>query len=249
MTAPRPRRPLLRAADEPQQAPADTPASDEDTPTHTGQQHRVYSCTACGCVSKRTADAPPASTEPLRCPRCLTALHHRRPRSLEQTWAYTLAALLLYLPANLLPVMATSSVFGSNQHTLLGGIHELWVSGDWALALIVFVASIAVPLIKIGVLLLLLVTAQRQSRWRSQERTQLYRLLDAVGHWSMLDVFVVVMLVGMMNFGNLASVQPEAGLLAFGAVVVLTIFAVISFDPRLLWPEPQRDTLTTAPPA
>ena len=131
-----------------------------------------------------------------------------------------------------------SSVFGgTTRHTILGGIEELRADGDWMLALIVFVASIAVPMLKIGALLLLSFTAQRRSRWKSLERAQLFRMVEAVGHWSMLDVFVVVLLVGMIRFGAFAGVQPEPGLLAFGSVVVLTMLATESFDPRLLWPE------------
>ena len=110
--------------------------------------------------------------------------------------------------------------------------------GSYALATIVLVASIVVPLLKIAALGLLAVTAQRRSRWRQFERARLYRLVDSVGHWSMLDVFVVVLLVGMVRFGVLASLQPEPGLLAFGAVVVLTLLASASFDPKLIWPEP-----------
>ncbi|MGY4830021.1 paraquat-inducible protein A [Sphaerotilaceae bacterium SBD11-9] len=207
----------------------------------TGAEHGLFSCRTCGRVSQlvRAGDAPAA----LRCPRCATPLHHRLPGSLQRTWAFTLASIILYVPANLLPIMSTSSVFGGDEHhTILGGIEELRSGGDWMLALIVFVASIAVPLLKIAALLLLLVTAQRRSRWRSLERAQLYRMIDAVGHWSMLDVYVVVLLVGMIRFGPFAGVQPQAGLLAFAAVVVLTMLAAGSFDPRLIWPEEPRDT-------
>jgi paraquat-inducible protein A len=115
------------------------------------------------------------------------------------------------------------------------------------LALIVFIASIAVPLLKIGALLLLATTAQRGSRWRSLERAQLYRMIEAVGHWSMLDIYVVVLLVGMIRFGGFGGVQPEAGLLAFGAVVVLTMLAAGSFDPRLIWPEEPAASPKTVP--
>ena len=145
--------------------------------------------------------------------------------------------MLLYIPANLLPVMTTVSVFGPYGHTLLGGIAELWLSGSAGLALIVFVASIVVPVLKIAALGMLVWTAGRASRWRQQARTKVYRLIENVGHWSMLDVFVVVLLVGMVRFGAFASIRPEAGLLAFGAVVVLTMLASASFDPRLIWPE------------
>jgi paraquat-inducible protein A len=133
--------------------------------------------------------------------------------------------------------MATTSLLGDYDHTILGGIVELWQVGSFELAVIVFVASIVVPVLKIGVLGLLVVTAWKGSHWRQATRARLYRLVETVGHWSMLDVFVVVMLVGMVRFGALGSVQPEAGLLAFGGVVVLTMLASSNFDPRLIWPE------------
>ncbi len=172
------------------------------------------------------------------CTRCGAALHALQPHSVQRTVAYLIAAAVLYVPANLLPVMSTVSVLGPSTHTILGGIVELWESGSWVLAVIVLVASIVVPLLKIGALGLLAWTAQRRSRWRQLERARLYRLVETVGHWSMLDVFVVVLLVGMVRFGVLASVRPETGLLAFGAVVVLTLLASSSFDPKLIWPEP-----------
>lgn len=188
-------------------------------------------CTRCGLVCEAAA----AGAEP--CPRCHGPLHLRKPDSVQRTLAWLVTATVLYIPANVLPVMGTSSVLGHEQHTILGGIAELWESGSWELAVIVFIASIAVPILKIGALSLLAFTAHRRSRWRQQDRARLYRLVETVGHWSMLDVFVVVLLVGMVRFGAFASVQPEAGLLAFGAVVVATMFATSAFDPRLIWPE------------
>ena len=171
-----------------------------------------------------------------RCPRCGNTLFARKPLSVHRTLAWLVVALALYVPANLLPVMTTTSLIGRESHTIVGGIFELWSTGSHELALIVFIASIVVPVLKIGSLALLAITAQRRSRWRQRERAMLYRLVDTVGHWSMLDVFVVVLLVGMVRFGVLATVQPEAGLLAFGAVVVATMLAASSFDPRLIWP-------------
>lgn len=189
-------------------------------------------CDCCGLVL-----ATDAVRGTPRCPRCASPLHRRKPQSIQRTWAFVISAALLYVPANLLPVMSTNNVFGHDEHTLVGGIIDLWTSGSWELATIVFVASIAVPLLKIAALVVLASTAQRGSRWRQRERAGLYRLVETVGHWSMLDVFVVVLLVGMVHFGVLASVEPEAGLLAFGAVVVATMLASASFDPRLIWPE------------
>jgi paraquat-inducible protein A len=201
----------------------------------TARSQHLFGCECCGLVSAAIGgDA--------RCPRCGFALHARKPQSLQRTSAFLAAAIVLYIPANTLPIMATASVIaGRESHTILGGIVELWQSGSWELALIVFIASIAVPILKIVALSLLTFTAQRKSRWRQAERASLYRVIETVGHWSMLDVFVVVLLVGMVRFGAFASVEPAAGLLAFGAVVVLTMLASASFDPRLIWPEDTAD--------
>ncbi len=202
--------------------------------TATARSLGLWGCECCGMVSH----APPAGETTPRCPRCLFALHERKPYSLQRTLAYLAAAVLLYIPANVLPVMGTASVLGKYEHTILGGIVELWHSDSWELAAIVFIASIGVPILKIAALILLVATAHFRSRWRQLERARLYRLLETVGHWSMLDVFVVVILVGMVRFGAFASVRPEPGLLAFGGVVIATMLAAASFDPRLIWPEP-----------
>lgn len=196
----------------------------------------VIGCEVCALVLR----APHGGRGPWRCPRCGHTLHRRKPESVQRTLAWVATAVLLYLPANLLPVMTTASVLGRDSHTIVGGILELWHTGSRELAIIVFIASIAVPLLKIAALTLLGFSAQRRSRWRQRERAALYRLVETVGHWSMLDVFVVVLLVGMVHFGVIASVQPEAGLLAFGAVVVATMLASASFDPRLIWPQDDR---------
>jgi paraquat-inducible protein A len=190
-------------------------------------------CECCGLV----VQAPPDG-RPLICPRCHFALHLHKPQSLQRTAALLVTAVVLYIPANLLPVMATASVLGRETHTLVGGILDLWASGSWELSLIVFIASIAVPLLKIAALVLLAWTSHRRSGWLQRERAGLYRLVETVGHWSMLDVFVVVLLVGMVHFGVLATVEVEPGLLAFGAVVVATMLASASFDPKLIWPLP-----------
>jgi paraquat-inducible protein A len=201
----------------------------------TARARGLFGCECCGLVSSTRGEGA-------HCPRCGFELHARKPKSLQRATAFLLAAMVLYVPANLLPIMATFSVVaGRESHTILGGILELWHTGSWDLAAIVFVASIAVPILKIVALALLIVTARRRSSWRQAERASLYRLLETVGHWSMLDVFVVVLLVGMVRFGAFASVEPAAGLLAFGGVVVLTMLASASFDPRLIWPESAAD--------
>lgn len=203
-------------------------------PTLSAADTGLLGCECCGLVSAAVAPADGAAVR-LRCPRCGHALHHRKPASVQRTWAWLAAALLLYVPANLLPIVTTAQVFQRESHTIAGGIAELWADGAWGLATIVFVASIAVPLLKIGVLALLAWSVRGAPAWRRLERARLYRLVEAVGHWSMLDVYVVVLLAGMLRFGGFASVQPERGLLPFAGVVVLTMLAARSFDPRLIW--------------
>lgn len=190
----------------------------------------LIACPACGQLSRAHAE-----TALGRCPRCGAILHPRKPHSIQRTWALLIAAVILYIPAIVLPVIRTGSLFDTESHTLLGGVVDLWNSGSWDLSIIVFVASIVVPILKILVLGLLAITAQKRSSWRQQQRAQLYRMLEAVGHWSMLDIFVVALLVTLMQFGNLAQTHPEPGIIAFGAVVVLTMLASAGFDPRLIW--------------
>lgn len=221
-------------------------APDDDSLRLQPCAHRqgLHACQVCGLVSHWPG--LDADDERACCPRCGGRLEHDRRTGLQHVWAYLGAAAVMYVPANLLPVMSTDSiVYGSGTHTLLGGIQELWVLGSWELALIVFVASIAVPLLKMLVLLGLSLSVHRRWRWRPVDRTRLYRLVEAVGHWSMLDVLVVVLLVSMVHFGALATVRPEPGMLAFGAVVVLTMLASESFDPRWIW----RDDEAPAPGA
>lgn len=189
-------------------------------------------CTACGLVSRPRIDVP---GEEARCPRCLSPLRSRRRDSLNRTWAFLLAAAILYLPANLLPIMQTTTFFTPVNDTILSGVVRLWQADSYDLAIIVFVASIVVPLLKIGVLLLLLVTVQRRSHWALEHRARLYRLVEFIGHWSMLDVFVVALLVALVHFKSFALVLPGGGAVAFAAVVVLTMLASMSFDPRLIW--------------
>lgn len=170
-----------------------------------------------------------------RCPRCAAALHHRKPESLQRTWALLLAAGIAYVPANLLPVMHVVSLGNTQSDTILSGAIYLLVHGQWPLALIIVIASILVPLLKMIILGLLLITVQRGSRWRQADRTRLYRLTEVVGRWSMVDVFCVTVLVALVKLGNLATIEAGLGAVFFCAVVILTILAAMSFDPRLIW--------------
>ncbi len=169
------------------------------------------------------------------CPRCGAALHVRHPGSLERTWALVIAAALCYVPANALPVMTVTSLGKTQSDTILSGVVFLLTHGLWPLAAIVFTASIFVPIMKISILLLLLVSVHGSWEWRPVERTRLYRLTEAIGRWSMVDIYVVTILVALVHLGNLASIEAGAGAVFFGAVVVITMLAAESFDPRLIW--------------
>jgi paraquat-inducible protein A len=170
-----------------------------------------------------------------RCPRCGAPLHVRKPDSIARTWAFLLAAVILYIPANVLPVMETGSLFGAEQDTILSGVVYLWTSGSWELAVLVFTASIVVPLAKIIALVFLLLSVQLHSRWQPRQRTRLYRLVELVGRWSMLDIYVITILVALVQLQGLATIKAGPAAVAFGAVVVLTMLAAMSFDPRLIW--------------
>ncbi|QQZ40710.1 paraquat-inducible protein A [Pseudomonas sp. SK3(2021)] len=169
------------------------------------------------------------------CPRCESVVHARKPDSLNRTWAFLVASLIFYIPANVLPVMYTQ-IFGSgSENTILSGVLEFWQHGSWDIALLIFIASVVVPCSKFFVLAMLLITCQRRSHWAMRERAKLYRFIEVIGYWSMLDVLVVALVAALVQFHALSSIEPRMGILFFGLVVVLTMFAAMSFDPRLIW--------------
>ncbi|NCC29132.1 MAG: paraquat-inducible protein A, partial [Gammaproteobacteria bacterium] len=170
----------------------------------------------------------------LRCPRCTDVLHRRKPQSLQRTWALLIAAIVCYIPANILPIMSVTSLGRSQSDTIFTGVSFMLDHGMWSLALVIFTASIFVPLLKLLILIFLLVSVQWRSVWRPRERTSLYRVVETIGRWSMVDVYVVTILVALVRLGNIASVQAELGAIFFCAVVVLTMLAAMSFDPRLI---------------
>jgi len=173
-----------------------------------------------------------------RCPRCQSRIEHRTPFSIEMTLAWLIAGIVLYIPANLLPVMHTSGLLGEADSTILGGILEFWRSGDRDIALLIFVASIAVPFTKFIAIGLLLLTVRKNSRWQQHQRTALYRIVEFIGYWSMLDVIVVALTSALMQFQVLGTAEPRAGIAFFCAVVVVTMLSALSFDPRLIWDRP-----------
>ena len=199
----------------------------------TAAQIGLRSCSTCSLLCSTGTSA--SSNRTLQCPRCHSPLHSRKPASLQRTFAYLLAALFLYIPANLLPMMSTASLLENRSHTIMSGAIELWTTGSWPLALLVFFASIVVPGLKIAALLLLAASVQWRAQWQPRQRTRLYRLVEFVGRWSMLDIFAVALTVALVQAPGFASVSAGPGAIAFGAVVVLTMLASMSFDPRLIW--------------
>ena len=185
-------------------------------------------CQRCHMLCRQAA-------KPVVCPRCGAPLHSRKPNSIARTWALVLAATVFYIPANVLPVTITTSIGMVQSDTIMSGVIYFMHSGSWPVALVIFVASIFVPILKLIILSFLLISVQRRWHWRPVDRTRLYRLTEAIGRWSMLDVFVVTILVALVHLGALASIEAGPGAVFFAAVVVVTMLAAEAFDPRLIW--------------
>ena len=169
------------------------------------------------------------------CPRCKNRIHSRKPNSISRTFALIVTAVILFIPANVFPVMTVVQLGQSKTKTILSGVIELINEGMWVLALIIFFASIVVPLLKIIVLSFLIISVKRKSSWRTKDRTLLYRVIEIIGSWSMVDIFAIATLIGLVNFGGMSSVMPGIGATFFASVVIITILATQSFDPRLIW--------------
>jgi paraquat-inducible protein A len=196
----------------------------------TAMQQGLQSCEVCGLLSR-----PAPGEEEGRCPRCNEELVFRKPASLQRTWAFLIAAAICYIPANLLPVLTTTTAKGAESDTILQGVVLLWSPTGWPLSLIVLIASIMIPIGKIAALAYLLVSVQRGSIKNNEQRVRLYRMVKIIGRWSMVDVFVDTFTAALVQLQPLMAVEPAPGLVYFAAVVALTMFAAESFDPRLIW--------------
>ena len=190
-------------------------------------------CESCGLVSVPAGHYA-------RCPRCGAPLHARKPYSLQRTWALVIAAAVLYVPANIYPVLTVMQGGAGQPSTILGGVEELLASKMYPLALLVFFASILVPMFKlIGLAVMLgatmMVTTERGAAVLLSQRTTLYFIVAWVGRWSMVDIFMESLLGALVQFGRVVTIEPGAGALAFCAVVFVTIVAAEAFDPRLMW--------------
>lgn len=207
--------------------------ADRTTSAPRAHQFKMIGCHNCGLVCEDTLDD--SSKVRTRCPRCEADFHHRKPNSITRAWALLIASIIFYIPANVMPMMNTS-LFGSGMDsTIMEGVVSFWKSGSYGIALVIFIASVAVPCAKFLTLGLLLVTSQRRSRWRMRERARLYRMVEFIGYWSMLDVLVVAIVAALVKFQGLSDIEPRVGILFFGMVVILTMLSAMSFDPRLIW--------------
>jgi paraquat-inducible protein A len=187
---------------------------------------QAVACHACHWLAPRGAD---------RCPRCDARLHYRKARSLQRSWAFLIAAVVLYIPANLYPMMIISQLGRSDPATILGGVVDLLAAKMYGIAAVVFVASILVPVAKIVGLTWLLIATHRRSADSLRSRTKAYVAIEFVGRWSMVDVFMVAILASLVNVPGLFAIQPGIGAFAFASVVILTMLASASYDPRLAW--------------
>ncbi|MCL2458740.1 MAG: paraquat-inducible protein A [Desulfobulbus sp.] len=177
----------------------------------------------------------------LRCPRCGARLHLRKPNSLSRTWALVMAALICIIPANFLPMMITISLGTKQSDTILSGVIYFMQTGSWGVATIIFIASIFIPFAKLLILIFLLLSVRFRSVWRPRDRTVLYRLTEFVGRWSMVDIYVITILVALVRLGAVAAIKAGPAAVYFAAVVVITMFAAESFDPRLIWDVVEED--------
>ncbi len=194
-----------------------------------GRHAQCPTCYLLMAVPERFRDAR------LGCSRCGSKVHHRKPNSLSRTSALLLAAAICYIPANVYPILEITSFGYTQSDTIISGVIYLLLNGNIPLAVIVFVASVVVPIVKIILLSTLVISVRRRSQWRPRERARIYRIVEVVGRWSMVDVYVVTILVALLHLGSMASVVVEEGAIFFSVVVVLTLLAAQSFDPRLIW--------------
>ncbi|UUM27267.1 paraquat-inducible protein A [Acinetobacter colistiniresistens] len=197
----------------------------------------LVQCHCCGLLNQ--VDAHANQHGHAHCTRCKSVLHSRKPESLNRTFALVVAAAILYIPANVLPMTVTDSLLGRQQDTIISGVIYFWQNSDYLVAAVIFMASIFIPILKLLILIFLLVSVymQSSSKWHftPEQCALMYRIVEFIGRWSMIDVFVVALLTALIQIQSLATILAGPGAVAFGAVVVLTMLASLSFDPRIIW--------------
>ncbi|VFM95551.1 MAG: paraquat-inducible protein A [Candidatus Kentron sp. G] len=187
-------------------------------------------CTTCGKLHRNRF-----ALTARRCVRCASRLHSRKPRSVQRAWALLSTGILLYIPANVYPIMFTWNLGRLQENTIISGILSLWNACSYLVATVIFVASMVIPVMKFVVIAYLLRGVRRKSRLTAGQKARLYRITELIGPWSMVDIFVVALLVALVKMGAIAFVKPGVAAIAFAAMVVATMLAAVAFDPRLLW--------------
>lgn len=175
------------------------------------------------------------------CPFCYEEVHQRKQNSIARTWALSIAALLFYIPANIYPIMKVVSVRTYENNTIIDGIFYFYKHNEFFVGTVIFIASIFVPIYKLVVLFFLLYSVRSGSRWRLAEKSRLYKMIHRIGKWSMLDIFVIGLMISLVQFGQFAVITTGAAASSFAFMVILTIFATESFDIRLLWDEKDKN--------
>jgi paraquat-inducible protein A len=210
---------------------------------YTGRSLGLLVCVSCRATVRRSPGTQ------LRCPRCRARLHERKPYSLMLTTILVICAALLYVPANLLPVMHTITFLDDESDTIMSGVLVLLQSGSWPIAVLVFIASIVVPLLKILALGVLLYSGWRRSPHHRRQRSELFRMVEFIGRWSMLDIYAISLLATLVQIQSLAFVIVGWGAWCFAAVVILTLIAARTFDERLLWDSSVHERSRVSDPA
>jgi len=200
----------------------------------TAREHHLMHCHTCSAIT-------PDNASTSHCQQCGSTLHTRKPDSINRSWALLLTGMMLFIPANLFPIMTVIQFGQGEPSTIIGGVIHLIHAGMWPLGMIVFFASIMVPVSKFAAMIFLLLSLRSQSAWRPEDRTRLYRVIERIGSWSMVDIFVIGLLTSLVNLGSIATIEPGIAASFFGATVVFTMLATHSFDPRLIWDSAMQD--------
>ena len=200
--------------------------------TVTARQAGLVLCQKCRLLS---AEGTPPMIH--RCPRCGAPLHRRKPESLTRTWALLITSLVLLFPANLLPIMTVTYMGEKEPNTILQGVKYFIQSGTYVIAFLIFFASILVPIFKVAGIMLVLLSIQRKWKGWLRHKTFMFRIIRFIGRWSMLDIFVIALMVAIVEFGTLNTIHAAPAATYFAGVVVFTMLAANTFDTRLIWEE------------
>lgn len=194
-----------------------------------GKEVGLAGCHTCGQVIRLQEKIPAV------CPRCHSHVHYRKHHSITRVWALLLSAFIMYIPANTEPIMYTTTLGQQSSDTIISGVIYFLTHGDWPIALVIFSASVLIPLTKMMAIAYILVMVQRGASHRKIENTRLYMLAELMGKWSMVDIFVVALMAALVQLDTFATIEPGPAGIAFAATVILTMFAAMAFEPKLIW--------------